>query len=581
VENRTPGSENNWLRDFMAGAVGDEKPGEPSGSEALLLPAWMALAAGSAPDQLIGTYRIMERLGQGGMGVVLKASDSVLRRVVAIKFLSPRLAASAVARLRFTREAQAAAAINHPNVVTIHAVGEYDGLPYLVMEYVAGITLADRLKREGFLELRSILRIGIQIARGLAAAHAQGLIHRDIKPANILLENGIDRVKISDFGLACITDELWRLTASGVMLGTPPYMSPEQTSGGGLDNRSDLFSLGSVLYELCTGEPPFRGPTVKAILTQVRDSEPRPIRDLNSDIPPWLEHFIQRLMAKDPADRFPSTDDVVQALGIHLASIQGRTSDSSSADPDLDLPGPDVLKAGDGARKVDLFGTRDELASSQTGATTNPARDIRLVWLSSKLLVPRVIMAGTVFAMSVIAGAVWQQWSRPDLANSAITLLLLLAGLSILLTSVAQLVSAARSQTRANSDKGATAARFWKSLTAAALVLAAILAFLEFSAYVRVSSALVAIETRLRDGPPPTRREVEALIKRTADGDPPHSYPLVRRTITLNYSWNGVFRTYSLTADYAFARRARERDPQAILERAHWAGSRSLIGASL
>ncbi len=133
------------------------------------------------------------------MGVVFQAFDSTLRRVVAIKFLAPRLAVAPLARARFIREAQAAAAINHPNVVTVHAIGEHEGLPYLVMEYVAGITLAERLNREGMLQLKSIVRIGIQIVRGLAAAHSQGLIHRDIKPANILLESEVDRVKIGDF----------------------------------------------------------------------------------------------------------------------------------------------------------------------------------------------------------------------------------------------------------------------------------------------------------------------------------------------------------------------------------------------
>ncbi len=185
----------------------------PTTGEPALPPAWMELIGEPTPGESIGPigpYRIDQRIGRGGMGVVFQAFDSALRRVVAVKFLSPRLAASPLARVRFTREAQAAAAINHPNIVTIHAIGEHEGLPYLVMEYVAGITLDDRLKQDGVLERKSVLRIGIQIARGLAAAHDQGLIHRDVKPANILLESGLDRVKITDFGLACVMADPWR-----------------------------------------------------------------------------------------------------------------------------------------------------------------------------------------------------------------------------------------------------------------------------------------------------------------------------------------------------------------------------------
>ena len=167
-------SDDKWLRDFIAGAVEEVKEGESARSAAVLPPAWMDLIEGMSAGKSIGPYRISERLGRGGMGVVFKGFDPTLRRVVAIKFLSPRLAVSAIARLRFTREAQAAAAINHPNVVTVHAIGEHEGLPYLVMEYVAGITLAHRLKDAGLLELRSILRIGIQMARGLSAAHFPG-----------------------------------------------------------------------------------------------------------------------------------------------------------------------------------------------------------------------------------------------------------------------------------------------------------------------------------------------------------------------------------------------------------------------
>src|SRR5262249_28357095 len=159
------------------------------------------------------------------------------------------------ARRRFTREAQAAAAVTHEHVVTIHGVEEAHDPPYIVMQYVSGLSLQERLDRDGPLELKEILRIGSQAPRGLAAAHAQGVIHRDIKPANILLENGIERVKITDFGLARTLDDA-SLTQSGVIAGTPQYMAPEQANGEAIDHRADLFSLGSVVYALCTGRPP-------------------------------------------------------------------------------------------------------------------------------------------------------------------------------------------------------------------------------------------------------------------------------------------------------------------------------------
>src|SRR5215472_18420835 len=186
------------------------------------------------------------------MGIVLKAFEPALHRPVAIKVLAPALAGSATARRRFTREAQAAAAVSHDHVVTVHGVSEAEGLPYLVMQYVAGESLQQRLDRTGPLEVAEVVRIGLQAASGLAAAHAQGLIHRDVKPANILLEGGLARVKITDFGLARTADDVG-LTQAGVVAGTPEYMAPEQARGEQVDSGADLFSLGSVLYACCTG----------------------------------------------------------------------------------------------------------------------------------------------------------------------------------------------------------------------------------------------------------------------------------------------------------------------------------------
>jgi serine/threonine protein kinase len=272
----------------------------------------------------LGSYEVQDVIGQGGMGVVLKAYEPALHRLVAIKVMSPAVAGSATARRRFTREAQSAAAVCHDNIVAVHAVHEIDGLPYLVMQYVGGESLQQRIERSGPLELVEIVRIGLQTASGLAAAHAQGLIHRDIKPANLLLENGLARVKITDFGLARTADDV-QLTQQGVVAGTPEYMAPEQARGEPIDHRADLFSLGSVLYAMSTGAPPFQAGTAVAVLRKVSDLTPPPIRVLNPEMTPWLERLISRLMAKNPAERFQGAEEVARLLEGYLAHLQQPT----------------------------------------------------------------------------------------------------------------------------------------------------------------------------------------------------------------------------------------------------------------
>jgi serine/threonine protein kinase len=232
----------------------------------------------------IGHYDVLEVLRKGGFGIVFRAFDDVLQRVVAIKVLVPALAVSSPARKRFLREARSSAKVRHENLVQVYAVEEKP-LPYLVMEFIPGETLQQRLDRIGPLEVPVVVRIGRQIAEGLAAAHGTGLIHRDIKPGNTLIESGPqERVKITDFGLARTADDA-SLTTSGVMAGTPMFMSPEQAKGDPLDCRSDLFSLGSVLYVMCTGRPPFRASTAYGVLKRVAEDDPRPIRDVIPEVP--------------------------------------------------------------------------------------------------------------------------------------------------------------------------------------------------------------------------------------------------------------------------------------------------------
>lgn len=269
----------------------------------------------------IGFYEVLGVLGRGGMGVVFKAFDASLNRFVAIKMLLPHLAASGPARKRFAREGQAVAAVVDDHVMAIHCVDEWQGVPYLVMTYSRGISLQKRLNDQGPLEVREILRIGMQAAKGLAAAHAQGIVHRDIKPANIFLDQNVERVQLMDFGLARAIDDA-SLTRSGTLAGTPQYMSPEQARSEVVDHRSDLFSLGSVLYAMCTGHSPFRSESSYGTLRLITDKEPRPIRELNPDIPDWFCTIINKLMAKHVHERFQSAKIVAELLEACLAHLQ-------------------------------------------------------------------------------------------------------------------------------------------------------------------------------------------------------------------------------------------------------------------
>src|SRR5262245_44180364 len=261
----------------------------------------------------LGHYEVLEVLGQGGFGIVLRAFDESLQRVVAVKVLAPELAVTSPARKRFLREARASAQVRHDNVVQVYAIAETP-LPYIVMEYIPGENLQQRMDSLGPLAPEDAVRIGIQIARGLAAAHERGPSHPDVKPGNVLLEKGIEgRVKLTDFGLARAADDA-SLTQSGVVAGTPQYMAPEQARGERPDHRADLFSLGSVLYAMASGRPPFRAGNSMAVLKRVCDDTPRPIREIIPEVPQWLCDVISRLHAKDPARRFQSAREVVEVL---------------------------------------------------------------------------------------------------------------------------------------------------------------------------------------------------------------------------------------------------------------------------
>lgn len=338
-------------------------------------------------------YEIVGIIGHGGMGIVLKGFETSLNRYVAIKVLAPRLAANGAARQRFAREAQAAAAVLHDNVVAIHRVDEFHGLPFLVMPYIADISLQKRISDEGPLPIAAVLRIGSQIAAGLAAAHHQGLVHRDIKPANIMLEKGVERVTITDFGLARTVDDA-SLTKTGSIAGTPQYMSPEQARGESVDQRSDLFSLGSVLYTMCTGRAPFRAETSYGVLRRITDEGPKPIQEINPDIPEWLCQIIATLMSKEPDDRFESARKVAGLLEKCLAHVQQPTA--------VPLP------------HSHAFAERNQPHRASGRFSQEP-------WASARRLIPRrsigVITMITVLGFALLGFFLWQSADPPDIAG--------------------------------------------------------------------------------------------------------------------------------------------------------------------
>lgn len=315
-----PSSGNTQTSDFSDTSVS----GERSSRNDNPLAPWLTVSMQPGSLGRFRHYEVLEELGQGGFGIVYRVFDEKLHRVVALKVLSPSLASHTSARQRFIREARAVAAVRHEHVVSIHEVEE-EPIPHLVMEYIHGKTLQQKIEHDGSLRLKEILRIGMQIAQGLAAAHKQGLIHRDIKPSNILLENGIERVKISDFGLAQAVDDA-RVSQQGQIVGTPAFMSPEQADGKPVDARSDIFSLGSTLYAMCTGSSPFQANTTLATLKKVSEHQPEPVSTVNRELPGWIDGIVSKLMAKEPNERFQTCVEVAENLTTALSEVQGPTA---------------------------------------------------------------------------------------------------------------------------------------------------------------------------------------------------------------------------------------------------------------
>ena len=278
--------------------------------------------AGAPTVRQVGRYLIGERLGRGGMATVFKAHDPDIGRDVAIKFLHATLCADEEYHARFLREARAAGGLSHPNIVTVHDVGEIEGRPYMAMELLDGQPLSDEMADAKPLPVRDVIIMGIQLARALAYAHKRGIVHRDIKPGNLMRVKDTQTIKVTDFGIAHMESAgSEHRTRVGDILGTPQYMSPEQAQGDKLDGRSDLFATGILLYQMLTGQRPFLGDSLVALAVKIAKEEPIPIEKLRPDLPASLRRIVERCLAKAPDRRFQTGEELSDALGRVLAEI--------------------------------------------------------------------------------------------------------------------------------------------------------------------------------------------------------------------------------------------------------------------
>jgi len=281
---------------------------------------------------VLSHYRVIDELGRGGMGFVFRAEDLKLKRPVALKVMNQRIAATPNSRRRFIHEARAMAAVHHDNVATIFEVGESNKTPFMAMEMLQGSTLEKFNKEEERLGFERIIDYARQISRGLAAAHERGIVHRDIKPANIWIEEGKERIKILDFGLALASTPVDHLAGRGAVIGTPGYLSPEQARSEPLDDRSDLYSLGVVLYELCTGQLPIQSKSVPGQLISILAHRPTPIQEINPDIPAPLCDLVHRLLRKEPRTRPSSAKTLLEQLDVVEQECHAKTEVAQAID---------------------------------------------------------------------------------------------------------------------------------------------------------------------------------------------------------------------------------------------------------
>ena len=272
--------------------------------------------------QLVGRYQILERIGRGAMATVYKAYDPGIDRTLALKFLHPDLCTEEEYRSRFVREAKAAGALSHPNIVTVFDVGEIEGRPYIAMELIDGVSLSEIVRPDAGLPTREVAEIGVQLGRALDYAHSKGVFHRDIKPSNIVRLKGSNTIKVTDFGIAHIDgSQHTQQTRVGTVLGTPQYMSPEQAMGDKVDGRSDLFSVGVVLYQLLTGHAPFEATSLVTLAHRIAKQEPTAIDKVRHDVPHALRRVIERCLKKQPEKRFQTGAELADALSRVISDL--------------------------------------------------------------------------------------------------------------------------------------------------------------------------------------------------------------------------------------------------------------------
>ncbi len=324
----------------------------------------------------IGHYRIVAELGRGGMGIVYKAHEESLNRFVAIKVLGEHLTEDAGHVERFLREARSAASLNHPNIVQIYAVSEEDGRHFFAMEYVSGSSLQQILRSSGSLDPIQVAKIALQTAAGLSAAHDQGIIHRDIKPANLMIDDrGL--VKIADFGLALVTSGVSRLTATGMFMGTPGYLSPEQCLDQGPDHRTDIYSLGVTLYEALSGKVPFTADSPLALLRQIVEVEPPDLGELKPEVDPELRNIVARMMAKDRDQRVASCAELISELENFLQAqgASGNLVERVVASAGSPTPPPPTATATDELDSQPTRQVSSDAIAAGANAVTAPAAE--------------------------------------------------------------------------------------------------------------------------------------------------------------------------------------------------------------
>jgi serine/threonine-protein kinase len=369
----------------------------------------------------IGRYEIIEELGHGAMGTVYRAKDPAMDRVVALKTIIAVALSSQQGtefRERFYREARAAGKLAHPGIVPVFDVGEHEGLPFLVMEFIDGRTLDDAAKSGERLTLERVCEIGQQTAEALGYAHRNGVVHRDIKPANILLTSvakyGIERPKITDFGVAKLA--AGSTTMSGQMLGTPAFMPPEQFTGAAVDGRADIFSLGVILYWLATGEQPFPGESLTAVSYKVVHTEPVPPSKMNPSVPPALEAVILKCLAKAPAARYQTGEELARELG----SLRGGTNSASLQRTAMRLPLPGETDATlDSHPGAAPYGAA---VSTAVGTAVSPTQQTATPAVAAKAPNRSALAALVVFvAIALIAGGWYFVRGRHQAANEPST----------------------------------------------------------------------------------------------------------------------------------------------------------------